>query len=194
MIAQNSPSKREGWSEVSESESKVRAIGHEFSANAFNAGFPDFGVGVIIGLGKDPIMDLSNEFDEKEEGLPASIAERPSASDWLWHPWYAKLWWAGIVVYWTGKTGSLYSSVIDEFYTSAPAGFLNIAFFPPLALIVLGLGFARAWFEWSDWEFVEPTHEQMFPKRSVGGMRDPCADPLDPRSGPLHWRYLEDGK
>jgi hypothetical protein len=71
------------------------------------------------------------------------------------------------------------------------AGFLNIAFFPPLALIVLGLGFARAWSDASDWEFVEPTHEEMFPKRSVGGMRDPCADPLDPRSGALHWRRVD---
>ena len=88
-----------------------------------------------------------------------------------------------------GMVGSLYSPALDQFYTSALAGFLNVAFFPPLALMVLGLGFVRAWFAWSDWEFVEPTHEQMFPKRSVGGMRDPASDPLDPRSG-LHWQHF----
>lgn len=118
------------------------------------------------------------------------VQPRPRASDWLWRPWYAKLWWAGIAAYWAGMVGSFYSPALDEFYTSTLAGFLNIAFFPPLALMVLGLGFAREWFEWSDWEFVEPTQEQMFPKRSVGGMRDPYSDPLDPRSGALHNRHF----
>lgn len=120
-----------------------------------------------------------------EEHLP------PNASDWLWRPWCAKLWWTAIVVYWAGKVGSFFSPPLGQFYANTLAGFLNIVFFPPLALMVLGLGYARAWFEQSDWEFVEPTHEQMFPKRSVGGMRDPYADPLDPRSGALHWRRVD---
>ena len=139
------------------------------------------------GIAMDPVNDTvadNNQIDEV-----ASI--RPKVTAWLWRPWFAKLWWAAIAVYWAGKVASFYSPALDQFYTSALAGFLNIAFFPPLALMVLGMGFARAWFEWSDWEFVEPTHEQMFPKRSVGGMRDPYADPLDPRSGALHWRRVD---
>lgn len=120
-----------------------------------------------------------------EEYLP------PSASDWLWHPWRAKLWWAAIAVYWAGKAGSFFYPPLEQFYASALAGFLNIVFFPPLALMVLGLGYARVWLQQSDWEFVEPTREQMFSKRSVGGMRDPYADPLDPRSGALHWRRVD---
>lgn len=136
----------------------------------------------------NPPADLDEVLNNDEA---AQVQSRPGASDWLWRPSYAKLWWAGITIYWTGKLGSLYSSALDQFYTSALAGFLNITFFPPLALLVLGLGYARAWFAWSDWEFVEPTHEEMFPKRSVGGMRDPYADPLDPRSGALHWRRVD---
>lgn len=167
-------------------------MGHQFSGQTFAARFPRVDVGAIAGVGKDPAMDPVIEPAEAIENDEAVQEQpRPRASAWLWRPWYAKLWWAVIVVYWAGKVGSFYSPALDEFYTSALAGFLNIAFFPPLALMLLGLGYARAWFEWSDWEFVEPTHEQMFPKRSVGGMRDPYADPLDPRSGPRHWRYLD---
>ncbi len=142
-------------------------------------------------IGKDPIVDTAAEPTETGVEMETPASERPHASVWLWRPWHAKLWWVGIAVYWAGKVGSIYSPALDEFYTSTLAGFLNIAFFPPLAFMFLGLGFARAWFEWSDWEFVEPTHEQMFPKRSVGGMRDPYADPLDPRSGALHWRRVD---
>lgn len=135
-------------------------------------------------------MDPTVESEDCTNAEHVRAVERPPASRWLWRPWYAKLCWAAIAVYWAGKAGSIYSSVLDQFYTSALAGFLNVMFFPPLALMVLGLGYARVWFEQSDWEFVEPTHEQMFPKRSVGGMRDPYSDPLDPRSGMLHWRHF----
>lgn len=163
-------------------------MGQEFSTKAFNTGFPHSGADATVVLEKDPAMAPSTEPDENGDAAPAA-ADRPHASDWLWRPWHAKLWWSTIVIYWAGMLGSFYSSALVPFYASALAGFLNIAFFPPLALIVLGLGFARAWFDWSDWEFVEPTHAQMFPKRSIGGMRDPASDPLDPRSG-LHWQHF----
>lgn len=166
-------------------------MGHEFFETAFAARFPRFDVGVIAVVGKDPAMDPIIESAEAvANDDTVQVQPRPHASAWLWRPRYAKLWWAAIAAYWAGKVGSFFSPALDEFYISTLAGFLNIAFFPPLALIVLGLGFAREWFEWSDWEFVEPTHEQMFPKRSVGGMRDPYSDPLDPRSGALHRRHF----
>lgn len=133
----------------------------------------------------DPAINNENAVTYDESGHEQAS---PQASLWLWRPWHAKLWWAAIVAYWVGMAGSYYSPAMEEFYTSAVAGFLNIAFFPPLALIVLGFGFAREWFRASGWEFAEPTHEQKFPKRSVGGMRDPYSDPLDPRSGALHRR------
>ena len=137
----------------------------------------------IVLSGKDPVMPSADT-------LPDIAASRPKATDWFWRSLYAKLWRAAIVLYWAAKVGSPASSALDQFYTSALAGFLNVAFFPPLALMVLGMGFARAWFAWSDWEFVEPTHEQMFPRKSVSGLSDPYSDPLDPRSGMLHWRHF----
>jgi hypothetical protein len=145
----------------------------------------------MIGFVEEFFMDPTVESEDSANAEPVHAVERPPASRWLWRPWYAKLWWAAIIAYWAGKVGSFYSSILDQFYTGALAGFLNVVFFPPLALMVLGLSYVRAWFEWSDWEFVEPTHEQLFPKRSVGGMRDPYADPLDPRSGAIHWRRVD---
>jgi hypothetical protein len=162
---------------------------HQIHARTFNPRFPPSARYVTFRTGKDPVVDSAVEPNDAALEAEAREHQRPRASDWLWRPWYAKFWWTAIVVYWAGKVGSIYSPLLDEIYTSAFAGFLNVAFFPPLALMLLGLGFARAWFAWSDWEFVEPTHEQMFPKRSVGGMRDPASDPLDPRSG-LHWQHF----
>jgi len=163
----------------------------DFQGLPFDIRFPPLHIAARIAGGRDPIMEPSSD-PTKATGSEAGAGRpHPRASAWLWRPWYAKVWWAAIAAYWAGKVASLYSASLDQFYTTALAGFLNIAFFPPLALIVLGLGFARAWSDASDWEFVEPTHEEMFPKRSVGGMRDPCADPLDPRSGALHWRRVD---
>lgn len=163
---------------------------HQIQARAFDPRFPVSVQYATFRTGKDPVVDSATEPLDEVQEAEALERHRPHASNWLWRPWHAKLWWAGIAAYWTGKVGSFYSPALDDFYSSALGGFLNIAFFPPLALMVLSLGYAHAWFDASDWEFVEPTHEQMFPKRSVGGMRDPYSDPLDPRSGALHRRHF----
>lgn len=79
----------------------------------------------------------------------ASSAEiqQPAAADWLWRPWHAKLWWASIPIYWAVAVASLKVPALATFYGSAAAGFLNMLFFPPTALLVLGFGFARAWLD-----------------------------------------------
>lgn len=75
----------------------------------------------------------------------ADTVREPVARDWLWKPWYAKLWWAAIPVYWAGAAASLKLPALAEFYTSALAGYLNMLFFPLTTLLVLGFGFIRAW-------------------------------------------------
>lgn len=113
-------------------------------------------------------------------------AERPRASRWLWRPWYAKLWWAGAALYWTGKIGSYWSPILEDFYTTALAGYLNVLFYPLTALMVLGVGFIQAWMEFRGLEWGPPARNDALPRRSVGGFIDPMADPLDPRS-PVYW-------
>jgi hypothetical protein len=79
--------------------------------------------------------------------IPELEIPQPAAGDWLWRPWYAKLWWAAIPIYWAMAAASLKIPALATFYSSAAAGFLNVVFFPPTALLVLGFGFARAWLD-----------------------------------------------
>lgn len=84
-------------------------------------------------------------FNPRNEITDAGIAERSRASDWLWRPWYAKLWWAAIPVWWLGMAASTRIPALESFYDSALAGFLNILFFPMIALMVLGVGYVQQW-------------------------------------------------
>jgi hypothetical protein len=72
-------------------------------------------------------------------------APRLKAADWLWRPWYAKAWWAAIPVWWIGMAISTKVAPLEAFYDSAPAGFLNVLFFPITALMILGVGYAQSW-------------------------------------------------
>ncbi|PAL24266.1 hypothetical protein CD928_05040 [Sphingopyxis sp. GW247-27LB] len=126
----------------------------------------------------------------------ADTVREPVARDWLWKPWYAKLWWAAIPVYWVGAAASLKLPALAEFYTSALAGYLNMLFFPLTTLLVLGLGFIRAWLNrplsgdpLSDEEIDELEQMRMFEDDWSGrrsGQPDPAFDIYDPRSGVLY--------
>src|SRR3546814_6878932 len=54
----------------------------------------------------------------------------PKLSAWLWSPWYAKLWWAAIPIWWMGMAASTRVDALETFYRGALAGYLNILFFP----------------------------------------------------------------
>lgn len=69
---------------------------------------------------------------------------RPRSSAWLWRPWYAKLWWTGIPIWWLGMAASTRVPALEAFYDSAMAGFLNILFFPITALMILGVGYVQS--------------------------------------------------
>lgn len=158
-------------------EFKDKPINHGFSrARFFDTMLPAM----------SPTMESSNE---ARDGEPVGKNAGPRASAWLWRPWYAKLWWLSMAGFWAGKVASFSVPALDAFYASALAGYLNVLFFPMTALLILGIGFVQAWIAASDWEFVEPTQEEMFPKLSISGFRDPYSDPLDPRSG-LHWQHF----
>jgi hypothetical protein len=75
--------------------------------------------------------------------LDALRASRKHVSDWLWRPWYAKLWWAAIPAWWAGMAVSTKVTLLTAFYDSALAGFLNVLFSPLTALMVLGVGYVR---------------------------------------------------
>jgi hypothetical protein len=74
---------------------------------------------------------------------PRSVSDQPRLSAWIWRPWYAKLWWTSIPIWWLGMAAATRVSSLEALYGSALAGYLNILFFPMTALMVLGVGYVR---------------------------------------------------
>jgi len=112
---------------------------------------------------------------------------RPRIGTWVWSPWYAKVWWLCIALYWGGRAISLYNERLDSFYTGTIAAYFNLAFMPMAPFLILGIGFAWSWMDHHGLEFGPPDGDYVPPKRSVGGWLDPMSDPLDPRS-PKYWQ------
>ncbi|MDR6116645.1 MULTISPECIES: hypothetical protein [unclassified Sphingomonas] len=109
------------------------------------------------------------------------------ASDWLWRPWYAKLWWCTIPLYWGGRMASVKFPVLSSFYDSLLAGYLAIFCNPLIILLLLGFGFVRAKLNRGDWVITPDVPEKML---RPGDLSDPYTDPTDPRSGVRHLRHL----
>lgn len=118
--------------------------------------------------------------DAQERVNDDPIALRPKASDWLWRPRIAKTWWFAIPIYWSIKLASLWVKPFDVMNEPGWFGYLNILFFPPLVLMILGVGWVRALIDDGYIEIV-PLHGRRH-ERGPSGL--PChIDPLDPRSG-----------
>lgn len=136
-------------------------------------------------------MELEEAASESKSETEASTREPPRMSDWLWRPWYARLWWAGIAIYWSGRLLALVVPALNPLYENALAGYLNIIFFPPTLLLLLGIGFVGEWMDYYRWEWVATPDAGLHPRRSVGGFIDPYTDPLDPGSGAKYLRHLQ---
>src|SRR3546814_16346995 len=54
----------------------------------------------------------------------------PKLSAWLWSPWYAKLWWAAIPIWWMGMAVSTRVVALETFYRGSLTGSLNFLFVP----------------------------------------------------------------
>jgi hypothetical protein len=117
---------------------------------------------------------------ETDPLTPVEGREEPRASDWLWRPWYAKLWWTAIPVYWLGAAASLKVAALAQFYETALAGYLNVLFYPLVALMVLGIGYLREWMGPIDWSVREPYYR----RRTPNAFRDP--------TDRLNGRYFRD--
>lgn len=132
------------------------------------------------------------ELADQMEPVPVrSPASAPKIGFWVWSPWYAKIWWTCIAIYWGGRGLCVYSERLDSFYMSWPAAYLNLIFMPMTPFLLLGIGFVWAWMDYHGLEFGPPSRETMYPETSVGGWSDPMSDPLDPRS-PKYWHRLDD--
>lgn len=119
--------------------------------------------------------------DAQERVKDDPIVPRPKASDWLWRPWIAKTWWLAIPIYWSIKLASLWVEPLDVMNEPGWFGYLNILFFPPLVLMILGARWVRALIDTG--HVVIGTYEETPMDRGPSGLPW-YSDPLDPRSGP----------
>jgi hypothetical protein len=116
----------------------------------------------------------------------SSEPRRKSAADWLWRPWYAKLYWAGVMGYWGAFLASWIWALSPSFFKGTSAGYLGLAFHPATALVLLGAGYVKALFYSGEWEWAKQSRDDMRNRRSLTGMSSPYSDPADPRSG-VNW-------
>ncbi len=119
----------------------------------------------------------------EEQAEPAPLR----ASNWLWRPWYAKLWWAIVPVYWGGRMASVKLTGLASFYDTLAAGYLAVLCNPFIVLLLLGFGFVRAKLDRGDWVI---TADVPKPIVRPGDLSDPYTDPTDPRSGVRHLRHI----
>lgn len=136
-------------------------------------------------------MDAAIVHQEQEEA-----GARPQLSAWLWRPWYAKLWWSAVPVWWAGMAVSTQVDALASFYRGGIAGYLNVLFFPITALMVLGVGYVRECLD-SSIERVDgaPLSKENAEVLREGRRREEHnrlldgigkgTDMFDPRSGPL---------
>ena len=128
-----------------------------------------------------------NELEPRAGPTPESGLVAPRASDWLWRPWYAKLWWVAIPIYWFPAGAPFKIDFLVGFYSSSIGLYLNIFFLPVTALIVLGFGYARELRESDRWiEDYNPEHNRASSLyRRTPGSPPAFMDPLSPLSGSI---------
>lgn len=129
-------------------------------------------------------MDPEHDRTEPPEANEEAERSLQPASAWLWHPWYAKFWWACIAIYWLPAGGPTRVGALADFYESSWAAIPNLIFLPVTALLVLGFGYFQRLM--SRGEPVDFYEDIEFGTRRLPGLPHPTMDEFDPRSGP-HW-------
>jgi len=111
-----------------------------------------------------------------------SVNERPQLANWLWHRWYAKLYWLAFSLFWMAFVAAWLLSFGSDFFRSVSGAYAMFFFNPITALVVLGAGYIRALFSEGSLEWIDPA-EVTYPwPKSVSGTNDPYSDSADPRS------------
>ena len=127
-------------------------------------------------------MSSETSSDDQVPDEPAQRRGYLGASAYLWKPWYAKLWWVGIPLYWAPAGGPTRVAWLADFYESGYAVVPNIMFLPVTALLILGFGYFRRRFK--EGEPVDPYIDFGDANQRLPGLPHPSMDEFNPRSGP----------
>jgi hypothetical protein len=107
--------------------------------------------------------------------------DRIRVSAFLWRPWYAKLWWALIPLYWLAAGEPTRPPFLNPFFESGYSVVISILFTPITAIVVLGARMFRKAAASSD---LVPLDTEKFGWRGPGVL-PPWLDETNPASGPL---------
>lgn len=88
-------------------------------------------------------MDQDNSISSEDMAAEAR-AGRPRLRDWVWRPWYAKLWWTAIALFWLASLAVSWLGFHRLPVDASVLLFMAIVLHPQAALPVLGFGYARA--------------------------------------------------
>ena len=127
-------------------------------------------------------MSSETSSDHQVPDEPVELPVPLRASDYLWRPWYAKLWWAAIPLYWAPAGGPTRIAWLADFYESGYAVVTNIVFLPVTALFILGFRYFGRFLD--EGEPVDPPLDIGYGTRRRWGMPHPTMDEFDARSGP----------
>ena len=113
---------------------------------------------------------------ECEDQISEAKAERPKMRDWLWHPWYAKLWLSLILL--SLLAGYLLPHDLLRSHEGVATVAMVLVLNPYLFIGVLGFGYFRA--AWS-YKFgpITPVGDNDWERRSLRWGDDPT-NPGDP--------------
>lgn len=130
-------------------------------------------------------MDAIPEAEAAQVLVGANNKGKLRLSYWLWKPWYVKMWWIAAFFYWISFALSFGVRSMEPFFERTLAGYLNVVFYPPVILMLLGAGFIRAKLSRGDWIITAGDSDVHKSSRSIGGSLNPYSNPLDPKSGSL---------
>lgn len=142
---------------------------------------------MLIWLSKD--MNLVDTESGTRQEKSAVTAKAYPLGYFIWRRRTAKTCWFLCAVFWGGGAIGLLVPAVGAAYENAFAGLLCSVLFPPLVFLYLAIGWAR--------QEIDAGRIVLGPitprtDRSVGGWSDPASDPLDPRSGMIHWRHFNE--
>lgn len=127
--------------------------------------------------------EMTQEFNPNDrDGVVTAPRARPSAREFLWRPWYAKLWWICIPIYWILIADPTRPSFLDPIVRSGYTAIANIAFLPLTAIFVLGFKFFARFFDGG--RTASDERETEIGAHRPAGYPHPTIDEFDPASGP----------
>jgi hypothetical protein len=134
---------------------------------------------------------LSAHKDARRSAASAGVSM--GLSDYLWRPWYAKLWWLAAAIFWIiAAVASWVFPSLSSLPPESVTNFLALALHPFAIVPVLGFPAVWAWrcktvLPWDpgfEAEFFEDDDEELYGGESMGFERriSFMSDPRDPRS------------